>query len=134
MNYQSIKLRNAIVAVLALTAFGTLGFAAVQLANIPTTLDVNEPLSVGTQSLAFAGYPNEEHCLPVSVTNAATSEQNARLSWSESSNPDGVLYGVNLPHDEPIAPQSTENVDVCMSISSDSPVGSVSGTVTVERV
>lgn len=107
--------------------------AAVLIANLDVTVTVSEAISTAQTELAVGPLPGGVTCETLSITNDATWDLWASLSFAETTNPNSVIYTTNLPSVATLIPGSN-NVDVCFNVTSDSPIGTITGTVTIDRV
>lgn len=121
-------------AFVALAVFSIAAYAAILIATVPADVTVSEAISTSTVSLAVSAFPGETQCEPVSVSNAASVDLNVLATFTETSNLDAVDYTQNTPFTQSIAAGTTEDVDICFTVATDSPVGLLEGDVTIERV
>lgn len=108
-------------------------FAAVLIANLNVTATVSEAIETTQTELTVSAYPGGITCQAIEVNNAADWNLWGDFTFVESSNPEGVVYTVDLPRTETLIP-GINSVNVCFDITSDSPNGTLTGTVTINRV
>lgn len=107
--------------------------AGILIANIPTTLTVNEALATATSGIGLTGFPGETFSASIEVLNQANVPLNVEATWTETDNINGVVYITNMPLTISLVP-GWNLVDVNFVIADDSPTGDINGNVQLTRV
>lgn len=128
------KRKTFYLPLIAVLTIGMAVAAGVYISHISTTITVSEAISTTSTELSFAGYAAETHTQTVSLHNAASVAENVSLGWTQTNNPSDVVYSTNLPQTVTIDAGADLTVDVTVTVASDSPNGTVEGTVDVARV
>jgi hypothetical protein len=125
--------RKVLMASAALLGTGGVAFAAVLIATLPAQVTVNEAFSTTTASISISLFPGETGCSAIAIDNAASVPLDAEFVFSETSNPNLVVYTTDMPKTVTLS-SGANSVDACFSVDSASPAGPLNGTVAISRV
>ena len=97
------------------------------------TVTVSEALSTTTVDQSVSAFPGEPETISINVDNAASVPLNVEISFSETSNANGVIYTADMPKTVVASPGSN-TFDVTYNIASDSPTGTLETKVSLTRI
>lgn len=107
--------------------------AAVLIANLDTTIVVSEALSTASAPFVLNTFAGGTQCQIIAVENQADWDLWVDLIFTEISNTDSVDYTTDMPKTVTLA-SGNNNVEVCATVTPDSPNGTVNGTIIIQRV
>jgi len=125
--------KKLVLMVLPLVALAGTAFAAVLITTLTATATVDEAFSTIETDVTWSAYPSETDCDIVDINNAASNAINAQFTYTETSNLNGVTYTTDANRIVELA-AGANAIDVCITVDDDSPVGTVAGNLTIERV
>ena len=118
-------------------AIALVSAVAVYFASVNTTITVNEAFTTSEIPLTLDGaYPDGvERCVDVSIRNDASVPLNAEIIWFEDTNGNVVLYetDADIARTDSIG-TGEQLIPVCFTVETGSPVGEITGHITIERV
>ena len=107
--------------------------AGVVFKQLDVTVTVSEALSTTTVDQSVSAFPGEPETISINVDNAASVPLNVEISFSETSNANGVIYTADMPKTVVASPGSN-TFDVTYNIASDSPTGTLETKVSLTRI
>ncbi len=120
------------LALFLLIVGGVLG--AVSFHSLTVTTTVSEGRSSTNADKVLSAFSGETKTESVSITNAGAADLDSRLSWVETSNPNGVTYTTSLPQTVTTLAGTTQSYDFTYTYAADTLAGDVAGTVVFDPV
>jgi hypothetical protein len=124
------KIAIPLIMVLVLTV-GVLGAVLIHQFNF--TVNVSEAFTSTEIDATVDAVLGTTVIKSVTINNAASVSLQAKVSFTETSNMNGIIYTTNSPVTQTLNP-GPNVVDLTFTIDSGSPTGSFSGTISIERI